>query len=80
MPALRLLCSLHIQEGRNPVIFIGKLEMARQAAKILKGVKPAGLPVEQIAQFALVVNKKPAAALGIKIPVPILVQAIKVIK
>ena len=58
---------------------VGRLDMARQAAKILKGVKPADLPVEQIAQFELVINKKTAAALGITIPNSILVQAVKVI-
>ena len=50
------------------------------SAKILQGVKPADLPVEQIAQFELVVNKKTAAALGIEITNSILVQAIKVIE
>ena len=59
---------------------VGKLDMARQAAKILKGVKPADLPVEQISQLELVVNKKTADVLGIKIPNSILVRATKIIE
>jgi len=59
---------------------VGRLDMARQAAKILKGVKPADLPVEQISQLELVINKKTATALGIKIPNSMLVRATKVIE
>jgi putative ABC transport system substrate-binding protein len=48
--------------------------------KILKGAKPANLPVEQPTKFDFVVNMKTAKALGIKIPNSILVQATKVIE
>jgi putative ABC transport system substrate-binding protein len=48
--------------------------------KILKGAKPADLPVEQPTKFDFVVNMKTAKALGIKIPNSILVQATKIIE
>ncbi len=74
----------HVRAGGLMAYGTDVADLFRQAAtyvgKILKGAKPADLPVEQPTKFDLLINLKTAKLIGVTIPPEILLQATKVIK
>jgi putative ABC transport system substrate-binding protein len=75
---------LHADDGGLMAYGASRVELWKQTAvyvaKILKGAKPADLPVAQPTTFELVINTKAAKALGLKIPQPVLLRADDIIE
>jgi ABC-type uncharacterized transport system substrate-binding protein len=73
----------HVEAGGLMVYAANRLEIFRRAAtyvdKILKGAKPADLPVEQPTKFDLMINLRTAKALGLGIPPSLLLRAERVV-
>ena len=63
----------------GPKIEIMFRRAAHHVDRVFKGAKPADMPIEQPTQFELVVNRKTAGALGLRVPQPILLRADRVI-
>lgn len=60
-----------------------RIQMRRAASfvdRILRGERPAEMPIEQLTNFSFVVNRRTAAALGIDVPESVLLQVDEVIE
>ena len=67
-----------ISYGPNPLII--EQRAAEYVDKIVKGTKPADLPVEQPSKFEMLINMKTATALSLSIPQSIMLRADRLVE
>ena len=83
LPAMYPLAD-YVNDGGLISYGINNFDLFRRAAtyvdKILKGARPADLPIEQPTKFEMVINLKTAKALGLTIPPPVQMRADRVIE
>ncbi len=78
--ALRQFAEAGALMSYGPNLVDAERRAATYVDKILKGAKPAEMPIDQPTRFEFVINQKTASALGIKLPKALLLQADEVIR
>lgn len=73
----------HVEAGGLIAYAANFTDLYRRAAifvdRILKGARPADLPIEQPTKFELVINRRTATALGLLLPAPLLLRADRIL-